>query len=167
AISEITSSTSLFMNKQATLSNLMKNASGSRVVHLATHGYLNERAPEESSILLADNKLTMPQIFNLPLDKTDMIVLSACETGKGASKGMEYATIARAFANAGSPTVLATLWKVDDIATRELMVNFYGELKDGSSKLMALTNAQRQFLKTQKDKNHPYYWAAFILMGKP
>lgn len=155
------------MNKQATLSNLMKNASGSRVVHLATHGYLNERAPEESSILLADNKLTMPQIFNLPLDKTDMIVLSACETGKGASKGMEYATIARAFANAGSPTVLATLWKVDDIATRELMVNFYGELKDGSSKLMALTNAQRQFLKTQKDKNHPYYWAAFILMGKP
>jgi CHAT domain-containing protein len=80
---------------------------------------------------------------------------------------MEYATIARAFANAGSPTVLATLWKVDDSATRELMVDFYGELKGDRSKLLALTNAQRQFLKEHKDKTHPYYWAAFILMGKP
>ena len=167
AISEITSSKNLFMNKQATLSNLMKNASGSRVVHLATHGYLNERFPEESSILLADNKLTMPQIFNLPLDKTDMIVLSACETGKGASKGMEYATIARAFANAGSPTVLATLWKVDDSATRELMIGFYSALKSENSKLLALTHAQRKFITKQPDKSHPYYWAGFILMGKP
>ncbi|MEQ8303130.1 MAG: CHAT domain-containing protein [Cyclobacteriaceae bacterium] len=167
AIGEITASNNLFMNKQASLTNLIKNASGSKVVHLATHGYLDERSPEESSILLADNNLTMPQIFNLPLDKTEMIVLSACETGKGGGKGMEYATMARAFANAGAPTVVATLWKVDDAATQEIMVDFYGALKKGDSKLGALTGAQRNFAKQPGEKSHPYYWAGFILMGKP
>ena len=96
-----------------------------------------------------------------------MIVLSACETGKGASNGLEYATIARAFANAGAPTVLATLWKVDDQATQELMVDFYAQLASSASKLEGLTNAQRKFLEGNPEMNHPFYWGAFIMMGKP
>jgi CHAT domain-containing protein len=56
---------------------------------------------------------------------------------------------------------------VDDSTTRELMIDFYGELKNERSNLLALTNAQRLFMKKQADKSHPYYWAGFILMGKP
>jgi len=167
AINKITGQGKVFLNGEASLSNLILNASGAKVVHLATHGYLNEHSPEKSSILMADSKLKLPQIFNLPLDKTEMIVLSACETGKGASNGLEYATIARAFANAGAPTVLASLWKVNDLATRKLMVNFYKQLDTEPTRLEALTSAQRNFLAENPDLGHPYYWGAFILMGKP
>ena len=167
AISGITGKGDLFLNKQATLANFEQNAAKSRVVHLATHGYLNEDAPEQSSILLADKKLSMPQIFNLPLEHTEMIVLSACETGKGLANGMEYATIARAFANAGAPSVLATLWKVDDQSTKELMVLFYKAFDKSNARLLSLGDAQREFLKTHPGQGHPYYWAGFILMGKP
>lgn len=167
AISGITGKGDLFLNKQATLANFEQNAAKSRVVHLATHGYLNEDAPEQSSILLADKKLAMPQIFNLPLEHTEMIVLSACETGKGLANGMEYATIARAFANAGAPSVLATLWKVDDQSTKELMVLFYKAFDKSNARLLSLGDAQREFLKTHPGQGHPYYWAGFILMGKP
>lgn len=155
------------MNKQATLANFEQNAAKSRVVHLATHGYLNESAPEQSSILLADKKMAMPQIFNLSLEHTEMIVLSACETGKGLVNGLEYATIARAFANAGAPSVLATLWKVDDQSTKDLMVLFYKIFDKSNARLLSLGNAQREFLKTYPGQEHPYYWAGFILMGKP
>ena len=167
AISSITGKGDVFLNKQATLINFEHNAARSRIVHLATHGYLNEEAPEQSSILLADKKLAMPQIFNLPLEHTEMIVLSACETGKGLTNGMEYATIARAFANAGAPSVLATLWKVDDLSTKDLMVSFYRAFDKSGARLLSLSQAQREFIKEHPEQTHPFFWAGFILMGKP
>ena len=109
----------------------------------------------------------MPEIFNLSLDHTEMIVLSACETGKGLANGMEYATIARAFANAGTPSVLATLWKIDDLATKDLMVSLYKAFEKSDTRLFSLGNAQREFIKNHPGQEHPYYWAGFILMGKP
>ena len=156
----------VFVDRNVTVNNLRDHSGASKVVHLATHGYLDKESPNRSSILMANEKLTLPQIFGLPMDDTEMIVLSACETGKGADKGLEYATIARAFANAGAGTIVATLWKVNDEATQELMVEFYSELLDGKGKLEALSAAQRKLIGNEKF-DHPYYWASFILMGRP
>ncbi|MCP4459954.1 MAG: CHAT domain-containing protein [Cytophagales bacterium] len=159
----------VFTGKEVTLSNLIKNAKNSGIIHLATHGFLNERTPNKSNILLAQEKrLSLPEAFNLPLNNTDMVVLSACQTAKGGGSGLEYATIARAFTNAGASTVLATLWKVNDEATKLLMVNFYTHLLDGSDKFTALAKAQRELLASDDEfLMHPHRWASFIPMGMP
>ena len=158
-----------FVGDDVTLNNLLGNVGQSRIIHLATHGYLNERSPNKSNILLAkDKRLTLPEAFNLPLDKTEMVVLSACQTGKGGGSGMEYATIARAFTNAGASTVLATLWKVNDAATKELMLNFYSNLLAGNDKFTALAMAQRELINSEDEfLMHPHRWASFIPMGMP
>ena len=103
---------------------------------------------------------------------TDLVVLSACETGKGKAYAAEgIVGFTRAFMYAGSPRVICSLWKVDDKATQALMVKFY-ELwnpKDGSAGMpaaLALREAQ-QHIKSQAKWKHPYYWAAWVLWGLP
>ncbi len=154
---------------EVTLTNLLKNAGNAGIIHLATHGFLNEKVPSKSNILMAqDKRLSLPEAFNLPLGHTDMVVLSACETGKGGGSGLEYATMARAFTNAGASTVLATLWKVNDAATKELMVRFYSHLLAGDDKFTALANAQRELIASGNDLfTHPNRWASFVPMGEP
>jgi len=92
-------------------------------------------------------------------------VLSACETNVGAvSAGDEVVGLNRAFIYAGTPTVISSLWNVDDAATALLMERFYIHLRAGKSKGEALRQAQ---MDVRAKYPHPYYWASFVLTGDP
>jgi CHAT domain-containing protein len=92
-----------------------------------------------------------------------LVVLSACQTNLGElSQGDEVIGLNRALIYAGTPTVVASLWQVDDEATSVLMQWLYTHLKEGMGKAEALRQAQ---IDVRKDFPHPYFWAAFVLMG--
>lgn len=150
---------------QASYANLLKLAPQARVLHLATHGRLNWEKPEESYLLLADGyRLNVIDAQGLPLGETDLVVLSACETGIGRD-GMEYATLARAFAHAGVPTIVATLWPIEDQAGRRLTEFFYKRLVAGDDVFTALASAQR-LLMSEAGYRRPGAWAGYIPFGR-
>jgi len=146
-----------------------------RVVHFATHGMINNDHPELSGIVLSlfdrqgrsqDGFLRLHDIYNLRLS-TDLVVLSACSTGLGKDvRGEGLIGLTRGFMYAGASGVVASLWRVDDQATSELMSRFYeGLFQKGLSPAAALREAQLEMAQ-QKAWQSPYYWAGFILQGR-
>ena len=148
-----------------------------RIVHFATHGLVNSQHPELSGIVLSlvDKKgepqngfLRLYEIYNLKLN-ADLVVLSACQTALGKEiKGEGLIGLTRGFMYAGAPRVVASLWRIDDRATAELMTRFYsGMLKDKLRPAAALRAAQVSLLQGQ-DKRWaaPHYWAAFTIQGE-
>jgi CHAT domain-containing protein len=146
-----------------------------RIVHFATHGLLNSEHPELSGLVLSlvdkngkpqNGFLTLEDIYNLNLP-ADLVVLSACETGLGKEiSGEGLIGLTRGFMYAGATRVVASLWKVSDAATAQLMAEFYrGMEKDGLAPAAALRAAQIAMWK-QKRWRHPYYWAAFQIQGE-
>ena len=151
----------------ASMEKLVQYAPQARVLHLATHGKLNPDAPQESYLLLAhDSRLKVIDAMNLPLQKLDLAVLSACESGVGGN-GMEYATLARSFALAGTPSLVATLWKVPDAASEILITAFYRHLENDHDIFRSLAAAQREMLSRPAEMQHPSAWSGFIAFGKP
>ncbi len=155
----------------ATESALRSKAGNAGIIHLAAHGQYNPENPLFSQIYLADDeqndgRLEANEIYSLDLTKaTDLVVLSACQTDVGAvSAGDEVVGLTRAFLYAGTPTVIASLWNVDDKATTLLMERFYTHLREGMGKAQALQQAQSD---VRAQYPHPYYWAAFVLTGDP
>jgi CHAT domain-containing protein/Tfp pilus assembly protein PilF len=147
-----------------------------RIVHFATHGLLNTLHPELSGIVLSlvdekgrqqDGFLRLQDIYNLKLP-AELVVLSACQTGLGKKvEGEGLVGLTRGFMYAGAPRVVASLWKVDDRATSELMKRFYQGMlgPEALSAAGALRQAQLSIWK-QKQWRAPYYWAAFVLQGE-
>jgi len=146
-----------------------------RFIHFATHGILNTEHPELSGVVLSlvdekgqpvDGFLRLHEIYNLNFP-ADLVVLSACQTGLGKEiRGEGLVGLTRGFMYAGAPRVVASLWKVDDAATAELMKRFYrGMLKDNLRPAAALRTAKIEMWK-QKRWNAPFYWAAFELQGE-
>jgi tetratricopeptide (TPR) repeat protein len=151
-----------------------------KIVHFATHGWLDPDYPELSGIILSlideqgrsrNGVLQMHQIFDLRLP-AELVVISACETGIGKKiKGEGLNGLSRGFMYAGARRVIASLWKVNDGSTSELMNYFYGDLKlrDGvnfnqTRPASALRAAQLKMMENPLWR-HPYYWAAFIIQG--
>ncbi|MHC9538936.1 MAG: tetratricopeptide repeat protein [Vulcanimicrobiota bacterium] len=118
-----------------------------------------------------DGILTALEISGLSLRGTDLVVLSACDTGIGqVHKGEGVFGLGRAFHLAGARTVVMSLWSVPDQETRELMTGFYERLKKGEGKASALQGASIAMMKERREKfgaAHPFFWASFICIGEP
>jgi CHAT domain-containing protein/Tfp pilus assembly protein PilF len=156
------------IGKAATESVFRRRADKFNILHIAAHAQLNPLSPLFSRIVLSpspkdDGLLEVRDIYNLDLERVSLVVLSACDTELGPrSRGDDIVGLNRAFIYAGSPTIIASLWSVDDEATGNLMMSFYRQLRQGKSKAVALQLAQRD---VRAKKQHPYYWAAFVLTG--
>jgi CHAT domain-containing protein/predicted negative regulator of RcsB-dependent stress response len=146
-----------------------------RIVHFATHTVLDDDHPDLSSLVLSlvDEKgnpqsgfLRLRDMYNLNLS-AELVVLSACETALGKEvKGEGLMSMVRGFMYSGTPRVLASLWKVDDEATAELMKEFYRQLlESGLAPAAALRQAQITQMQ-KKSRQSPYYWAGFQLQGE-
>ncbi|WP_293044606.1 CHAT domain-containing protein [Moorena sp. SIO1F2] len=165
----------------------VKRVNSPRILHIATHGFF-ENAPNQELTTLYDNPmllsglvlagfkqkrtgsengvLTALEAVGLKLSGTELVVLSACDTGSGRiSSGEGIYGLRRAFVIAGSQTQLISLRKVEDEATKELMLTYYQRLLDDNmGRTEALRQTQLDMLKDERYQ-HPYYWASFIVSG--
>lgn len=152
-----------FADEAATTEVLRKNSADVDVLHLACHAQFRSDNPLFSSLRLGDGWFTARDAYGLKLN-CGLVTLSACETGMNAvAPGDEVMGLARGFLSAGSPTVVISLWTIDDQATAELMVAFYEELARTKSPATALRAAQVKLL---KQRPHPFFWSPFILVGR-
>jgi CHAT domain-containing protein len=145
-----------------------------KILHFATHGLTDEKRPELSGIVLSrfdekgrklDEFFRIHDIYGLNLN-ADLVVLSACETGVGKEiRGEGLMSLNNAFLQTGAKSVMASLWKVEDGATLELMKNFYGAIADERlTPSEALRRAQLKLREIPRYKS-PFYWAAFTVQG--
>jgi CHAT domain-containing protein/Flp pilus assembly protein TadD len=145
-----------------------------RLIHFATHGVLDNKNPELSGLLLSridedghpkDAFLRLDDIYNLKLS-ADLVVLSACNSGLGKDvRGEGIVGLVHGFMYAGTSRVVASLWKVDDDATAELMVHFYKEMFNSRQSPAAALRTAQLAMWQQRRWHAPYYWAAFVLQG--
>lgn len=144
-----------------------------RRVHFATHGLIDEKNPQRSSVVFSldddpteDGFLQMDEIFRLRL-AADLVVLSACNTARGKLiRGEGMIGLSRAFFYAGARSLAASLWPVSDRSTARLMEHFYRNLQKGLPKDEALCQAKREMLQASRAAwRRPYYWAPFVIMG--
>ncbi|MGE5341684.1 MAG: CHAT domain-containing protein [Candidatus Omnitrophota bacterium] len=159
----------IFEGKKANETSVKNDSKNADIVHFACHANFDSAHPLYSGLILApdskeDGRLEVQDIFQLELKPAYLVTLSACETNIGnISPGDEIVAMSRAFMYAGTPSVLASLWKVDDDYTEKLMTTFYRELKS-KNKIDALQIARLEII-NKYGKRHPYYWAPFILIG--
>lgn len=143
-------------------------------IHLATHSLIDERTPGRSAVVLAldgnnaeDGFLRPTEIADLDLN-CDLVVLSACETGRGQLlSGEGIIGLSRSFFIAGARSVVVSQWAVSDISTAQLMKDFYQQLVNKASKAAALREAKLRMLSGGSETRHPYYWAPFVIIGAP
>jgi|GEM_PF-6224516 CHAT domain-containing protein len=144
------------------------------IVHLAVHGEgdtlnaLNSRLIFRSETdTVEDGSLYAHELYDLNLSKLDLAVLSACESGVGKQQpGEGLMSIARGFAYAGCPSLVISLWKINDRTSAQVMKSFYKYLSDGEPLDVSLANAKTDYIKGAGEFNsHPFYWAAFLQVG--
>lgn len=169
------SKSDIFSGSDANLERALNPSTADyKIIHFATHSYLNEERPELSAIVLSqfnelgekqNGLLRLQDIYSLDLN-SDLVVLSACNTGNGKEvKGEGLMSLNNAFLQVGAKSVLSSLWKVDDNATKELMKNFYqGLTSENLTASEALRRAQIVLAQNPQYKS-PFYWAAFTIQG--
>jgi len=159
------------LNNEASEDNLKKlNLKKYSIIHFACHGFIDEEAPTRSALVLSnkqgskqDGLLQVGEIYDLELD-ADLVVLSACQTGRGhIARGEGILGLTRTFFYSGARSVISTLWSINDISTAIFMKHFYLYLSKGMRKSEALRSAKLKMIYSQY--SHPFYWAAFILNG--
>ena len=190
--------TKTYVDKEAQKDTIIKISPNYNIIHFATHGELYPASPLFSNLRLAkgkedDGRLTVLEIFNLDLNNATLVTLSACETGLGKiTTGDDLVGFTRGFIYAGTPSVVASLWKVNDESTSKMMNLFYKNLKS-NKKVEALRSSQIEMIRgktgkgivrgvggitgpkskkkdlkqqtTMVDGSHPYFWAPFVLFG--
>lgn len=161
----------IYRGSSASKSNFKSLGSDFSVIHLAMHSTLNDEDPELSNLLFsnseADYQMYISELYGLNFN-ADLVVLSACNTGVGGFKdGGNLVSMHNAFTTAGIPATVASLWNAPDQSTKEVMISFYKNLRQGQNKAEALQQAKLSYLKNTTDQNlqHPFYWAGFVLSG--
>ena len=162
----------IFNENEGTKDNFIKKAKDASILHLAMHAYLDENNNNLSNLAFSDvntidYKLYISELYGLNLN-ADLAVLSACNTGVGKEKdGEGIISLNRAFTYAGVPTTISSLWSVPDKSTKDIMINFYENLKLGLSSSEALRQSKLNYLKstTNPKLQHPIYWAGFVHHG--
>lgn len=168
------------IGKEATESTVVQRLPQAQIIHFATHGLFDDVRGLDSSIALTpenpnsssfpltkeeqkhDGLLTAEEIFGLEF-KANLVVLSACDTGRGKITGDGVIGLSRSFISKGVPSVIVSLWSVDDGSTAFLMTEFYQNLQQKMDKATALRKAM---LDTKKKYSNPSQWAAFTLIGE-
>ncbi len=169
----------LIRDREATQSRLLEELPGRRFLHLATHGLTGSASrPFDACLALSPpDRLTPGDVGFLRLEdlvrswrgrlkSCELVVLSACETASGEQIGDSYMALPIGFFYAGAPAVIASLWKVDDKCTADLMGSFYERILDDrqGDKLTLFTETRKAF---RKEQVHPFYWAPFVYLGDP
>ena len=163
----------VFFGKDATEEHFTQSAGDYRILHLATHAKANDKAGDYSFLAFSEiddgeenELLFVRELYNLQLN-ADLVVLSACETGIGKwQRGEGIMSLARAFTYSGAKGIVTSLWAVNDVKTKDLMVFFYKNLKRGMGKAEALRQAKLSFLDKNSSENAlPYFWAGFVGIG--
>ncbi|WP_053539789.1 CHAT domain-containing protein [Anabaena sp. WA102] len=160
--------TKAITGKDATKAAFKQKLSSARIIHLATHGLLADTDKSiPTAIALAPTKnddglLTPAEIIDLSIN-AELVVLSACDTGRGAITGDGVVGLSRSLITAGASSVIVSLWAVPDTPTAELMTEFYQQWRQNPDKAVALRNAM---LNTMKKRPAPVNWAAFTLIGE-
>lgn len=166
---------SVYLGKQST-EEAVKHESlrDYKRLHFATHSLIDEEFPSRSAVALTfdedpreDGLLEVGEISDLEID-CDLVVLSACQTGRGKLfSGEGIVGLSRAFLRAGARSVVVSLWNVSDISTNVFMKTFYTQLAADVGNAAALREAKLQMIQGPVGQRHPYYWASFVIIGKP
>jgi CHAT domain-containing protein len=156
------------IESNATKRAFEKIANQYSIIHLSTHATAGDYF-EPPAIEFYDETLYLQEIYGYNLN-TDLLVLSACETGVGAlRKGEGAMSLARGFSYTGVRNLIVSLWKVNDKSTEKLMTNFYKFYKNNNNKNEALHLSKLNYLNDfsiSSSKKSPYYWASFIYIGE-
>ena len=154
----------LFVGEQATEERLRSLGPQSRLVHIATHGFFRQDNPMFSAIQLGTSRLTLFDLYHLELG-SELVVLSGCATGVNyVESGDELIGLTRGLLYAGARSALVTLWDVSDASTAEFMTALYRHLDSSGDRARAVRQAMQELRETYPQ---PYYWAPFVLIGKP
>jgi CHAT domain-containing protein len=168
ALRSVRSAVTMIEGEQATKARFFGLVGQFLDLHLATHGVLDPEHPERSYVLMAGDdeqarRLGIDEIAGLSL-RHGLVVLSACDSAVGEQvPGRALITLAAAFSQAGSQSIVASLWKLNDAVTGDFMVAFHAAVQT-SGRAGALQQAQIHVMKNPRTM-HPYYWAPFILIG--
>ncbi|NOQ26717.1 MAG: tetratricopeptide repeat protein [Bacteroidales bacterium] len=165
-----------FFFKEANEENFKQNIQNYRYIHVASHSFTNDlypnlsgiafSQPDTSTIYKEDGILYAGETYNLNLPKADLITLSSCKSGLGKLiQGEGFLSLSRGFLYSGTPNIIFSLWNVKDEPTKDLMIDFYKQVLQGTSYASALREAKIHLIKNPKTAS-PKYWGAWILVGK-
>lgn len=160
-----------FTDQKASKNQFLSHVSQPDIIHLATHGLLSSGNPMNNRILFSQDhheaSLALFEVISLPV-KSDLVVLSACETGSGdLQQGEGIMSLTRGFHNAGTPAIIMSLWPAYDNPSVQIMDDFYRQLREGQYLSEALRQSKLTYLEQATSVfSHPSYWANYQLSGQ-
>ncbi len=156
-----------FSDTAANKKNLLSQLTEKGLIHISSHATAGDSTYDYPWVAAHAEKVFLPEIYNHS-NNADLVVLSACETVLGKEvQGEGIISLARAFIHSGAQSVMASLWKVNEQSTSEIVENFYGYLKKGETKAQALRKAKLDFTETNPtEAQSPYYWAGLVYIGE-
>ncbi|MDF1697592.1 MAG: CHAT domain-containing protein [Saprospiraceae bacterium] len=161
---------STFINQSANKENFIAKANSSSILHIAMHGIINTKFPEQSALIFDDRKeeciLKVNEIYQMNLEN-ELVILSSCDSGSGKIYSAEGTqSLARGFAVAGAPAIVSSLWAAYDDPTSKIMASFNENLANGEDKDVALQKAKLTYLETAfPTLKAPKYWSNIVLIG--
>jgi CHAT domain-containing protein len=165
----------LILGKKATEGKLKALSNQFDIIHIASHGFVNNNYPLYSKLVfnpdmdsINDGLLNTYEIYGMQIS-APLVVLSACNTGYGKLyKGEGTVSLARGFYVAGAQNILMTLWSITDKTSNKLVQHFYTNLAEGETVPLSLQKAKLNFIQSaDKISAHPFFWAGYISVGEP